>query len=778
DGVLLATRRKREPSEPDIWAAHAVVVDGESIGTPQYETDRERFIGRDRDARSPRALDGDGGLSGNVGTVLDPVLSLRVRVKVPPRSTRRVAFLTAAAATRGEVLATVARHAMPVACGRVFARAAAESRKPTATNENDGATYRTLAAALLYSDPHLRAPADVLAKGEGGAPVLWAKGISGDLPIALLRLGDAAQLPVAEDMLRAQAYWRARQLPADVVVVNDAAGSAADALQQQVQALVARVLGSKPPDKSQGSVFALRDDQLDDRLRNGLSTVARMVLDAQSGALPTQLARLESRRPSNLPVKSQAVVNHAVARHAVAKPARATRGKPRGLPPAAKGLQAFNGLGGYDADDREYVTVLRDGASTPMPWSYLVANPDFGFLATSTGGGYCWALNSQQNPVTPWSNDAVGDPPGEVLYLRDADSGEVWSACASPIRVAGADYVARFGPGYVRYECAAHGIESELLQFVPVADTVKISRLRLRNRSGRARRLSLTANMQWAMGAIGTQTLPFVTTSFDARSGTLLARNRWRDQFGERVAFAALRDAPQSWSGDRGEFLGALGDLSSPAALRTARPLSGKVGAGLDPCATLQTTLELAAGEEAEIAFFLGEAGDEAQALQLLQRHREADLDATFARVRQQWDDILGSVQVRTPEPAMDRLLNHNLLYQVLACRVWARTAFYQSSGAYGFRDQLQDVMALCEARPDLVREHILRAASRQFVEGDVQHWWQTPDGKGVRTRMTDDRLWLPFVVAHYIETTGDAGVLDAAAPFLAGDALKPGQAE
>ncbi|MBS0432452.1 MAG: glycosyl transferase family 36 [Proteobacteria bacterium] len=770
EGVLLASRRKREPSDPDIWAAHAVVVDGAMQDALQWETDRARFIGRDRDARSPLALDAGVRLSGTAGTVLDPVFSLRVRVRVPPRSTRRVAFLTAAAPTRKDVLASVSRHATPAACERVFARAAHGASRKSRSNRgrtSPALAGRTLAAALQCCDPSWRAPAATLAKGEGGAPVLWAKGISGDLPIALLRVRASAQMPVAEELLHAQAFWRGHQVFADVVILIDASGDAADALQRQAQALVARLQGKQPPEKSQGCVFVLRNDQLDERLQAGLPTAALVVLDAKDGGLLQQCARREGSRRLHAGAPARAC-----APRASAKTSRARK------PAAAAKLEAFNGLGGYAADGREYVTVLRDGASTPMPWSYLVANPGFGFLATASGGGCCWSINSQQNTLTPWSNDAVGDPPGEVLYLRDDDSGELWSACASPIRVAGTEYVARFGAGHVRFECSAHGIESDLRQFVPVADSIKISRLRLRNRSGRVRRLSLTAYVQWALGAIGTRGAPYVVTSFDAQGGALLARNRWRDEFSERVAFAALDKNPNSYTGDRREFLGAHGTLSAPAALHARRPLSGHAGAGLDPCAALQATIELAAGEEREIVFFLGEAASEADALQLLLRHRGANLDDAFAQVQSQWDATLGAVQVSTPDPAMDRLLNRNLLYQVLACRLWGRTAFYQASGAYGFRDQLQDVMALCVSRPDLAREHLLRAASRQFVEGDVQHWWQTPGGKGVRTRMTDDRLWLPYVLAHYLETTGDAGVLDEAVPFLTGDALQPGQNE
>ena len=793
DGVLLATRRKRDPSEPDMWAAHAVVVEGEALGAVQYETDRLRFIGRDRTTRSPLALDADVPLSGTVGTVLDPIFALRVRVRVPARATRRIAFLTGVAASRADVLKLVGKHATARACAKVFANArsdAAGRLHALGTSEEEARRFRRLADALLCSDPALRASPEELAQGEGGAPVLWAKGISGDLPIVLLRIDAASQISLAREILQAQAYWRSKQLPVDVVVLNEAHAAATASVQSQLMDIVKQAAAGKSADKAQGAAFVLRGDQLDTRLRNGLPTVARIVLEGKNGDLKAQIARLKSpgvaasvatpafqNSSSGRGPESSVLTVHGPGSRPVH--GRDDRGSVRRTPSdIAAQLKNFNGLGGFSADGGEYVTVLREGRHTPMPWTQIVANPDFGFLATTTGGGYCWALNSQQNPITPWSNDPVSDAPGDVLYLRDLDSGALWSATAAPIRVPDSTYVARFGPGYVKYECMAHGIESELLQFVPLADSLKISRLRMRNRSGRARRLDVTAYVQWALGPIGANATPFCITSFDAQTGTLLARNRWRDPFAGRVAFAAFDKMPQSCSADRGEFLGACGAAEAPAALRRKQPLSGLTGAGLDSCAALQTTVELAADADTEIVFLLGEGSDQAQALQLVQRYRAADLDAAFAEVRKQWAEILGAVEVRTPDPQMDLLLNRCLLYQVLACRLWARTAFYQASGAYGFRDQLQDVMALCVAGPELAREHILRAAARQFVEGDVQHWWLPPDGRGIRSRVSDDRLWLPYVTAHYLLTTGDTRVLDESMPFLQGDVLKPGQNE
>jgi cyclic beta-1,2-glucan synthetase len=441
-------------------------------------------------------------------------------------------------------------------------------------------------------------------------------------------------------------------------------------------------------------------------------------------------------------------------------------------------VEFFNSLGGFAEGGREYMTILGPGQSTPMPWINVIANPTFGFMVSAEGGGYAWSANSREHQLTPWSNDPVTDRPGQAFYLRDEETGHLWSPTALPIRDEAATYSAHHGWGYSRFEHTSHGIAAELLEYVPLADPLKISRLRMRNISGRTRRLSVTAYVEWVLGASRGAAAPSITTRIDPESGAILARNLWNPAFAKRCAFADLAGRQTSWTGDRREFIGRNGALAWPAALINRAPLSGRVGSGLDPCAALQTVIEIEPNGVAEIVFFLGDAQDEAQAQSLIARYRQADLDAVLAEVRGFWDEIVGAVQVKTPDRSMDIMLNGWLAYQTLACRVWARSGFYQASGAYGFRDQLQDCMALATIRPSITREHLLRTASRQFVEGDVQHWWLPHSGQGVRTRISDDRVWLAYAVAHYVKVTADALVLDEVVPFLTGQPLQPGESD
>ncbi|MFY9824335.1 MAG: phosphorylase, partial [Thermoanaerobaculia bacterium] len=443
-------------------------------------------------------------------------------------------------------------------------------------------------------------------------------------------------------------------------------------------------------------------------------------------------------------------------------------------PPQRPQLELWNGLGGFAADGREYVTILGEGQWTPAPWINVISNPGFGFQVSESGAGYTWSGNSRENQLTAWSNDPVSDPPGESFYVRDEESGLLWGPTVLPIREEAWPYIARHGQGWSRFEHTSHGVTLELLQFVPRADPVKISRLTIANRESRPRRLSVTAYVEWVLGASRGASVPFVVTEIDGQTGAMLARNSWNGEFASRLAFAAFANAsgPVAWTGDRTEVIGRNGTLDHPAALERGDRLSGRVGAGLDPCCAFQTPVELRAGASVEIVFLLGQGGGADEVRTLIERYRKADLDAVLAEVTRSWEDVTGALQVKTPDRSMDLLLNRWLLYQTLSCRVWARSAFYQAGGAFGFRDQLQDVLALTVARREVTRAQILRAASRQFVEGDVQHWWHPPSGRGVRTHMSDDLLWLPFVLLHYLEVTEEKSLLDEVIPFLEGPAL------
>jgi cyclic beta-1,2-glucan synthetase len=762
--ALLATRRPREPHEAPVWAAHVVVVEGETVSGAQYETDRARFLGRGRGVRTPMSVIDGRPLSNTTGSVLDPIFSLRYRVRLAGGASARLTFSTLVSSSREAVLDLADKYHDPA----IFERAAtlAWTRAQVELHHlgvepSEAHLFQRLANRILYSDPSLRASPDVLKRNARGQSGLWALGISGDLPIVLVRIDEVEDQEIVRQLLRAHEYWRMKQLAVDLVIINEKPGSYAQDLQSTLDTLVRTSQSKAAPEGNQhGGVFVLRTDTVSTEDRDLLQTAARALLLSRHGTLAEQVMRMEV---ADAPMPP--------ARRIDAAPAYES-------PPPRPELQFFNGLGGFTEDGKTYVTILGEGQWTPAPWINVVANSSFGFLASECGSGYTWALNSHENQLTSWSNDPVCDPPGEVIYVRDEESNEVWGPTALPIRHEHSTYVVRHGAGYSRYEHTSHGIALDLLQFVPTDDPVKISRLVLENRSGRTRRLSVTGYLEWVLGSSRSATAPFVVTEIDAATGAMLARNAWHLDFGSRVAFADLGGRQSAWTGDRTEFIGRNGTLDHPAALERATTLSRKVGAGLDPCAALQATIELRPGGRSEVVFLLGQAATADEARALVTRYRSADVDVTLRAVATRWDDILSVVQVRTPDRSLDVMLNAWLLYQALACRVWARAAFYQAGGAYGFRDQLQDVMALTVARREIAREHLLRAAARQFVEGDVQHWWHPPSGRGTRTHISDDLLWLPYATVHYLEVTGDMAILDEVLPFLEGPALPPEQAD
>jgi len=765
--ALLATRRPRARTETPIWVAHVVAVEGKTVGSVQWETDRARFLGRGHGIRTPRAVTDGQSLSNTIGAVLDPIVSLRRRVRLPPGESVHVTFTTLIAPSRDEAIGLADKYRDPATFERAATLAWTQAQvqlRHLGVGSDEAHLFQSLASRILYSDRTLRASPGVLTRHAGGPAALWAHGISGDTPIVLVRIDEPEDIGIVRQLLRAHEYWRMKQLPVDLVILNERGASYVQDLQSALETLLrtSQSAGSHEGQVPHGNVFILRADRVTTSQLDVLQAAARVVLSSRHGTLGEQVVRAD---------RSEVTTAVPSRRPAMAKPSMdAPRRRPE--------LQCFNGLGGFTAEGREYMTIMSEGHWTPAPWINVIANPAFGFQVSESGAGYTWSINSHENQLTAWSNDPVTDPPGETIYVRDEESGELWGPTALPSRQKTGSYVARHGQGYSRFEHVSHGVALELLQFVPLDDPIKVSRLTLTNESGRTRRLSVTAYVEWVLGVSRSAAAPFVVTEVDPTTRAMFARNTWSGEFGTRVAFADLGGAQTEWTGDRMEFLGRHGTLDRPAGLAGGSRLSGRVGAGFDPCSALRAMVELRAGGHVEVVFLLGEAATRDEARELIARYRTRETDAALRAVAKHWDDVLGGVQVTTPDRSMDMLLNRWLLYQTLACRVWARSAFYQAGGAYGFRDQLQDVMALTVSRPDVAREHVLRAAARQFVEGDVQHWWHPPAGRGVRTRISDDRLWLPYVVKQYVETTGDWRLLDEVVPFLEGPLLAAEQSD
>ena len=757
--AILCTRRPRSPGEQVPWMFHLLAAPGVVADEPSYETDRARFIGRGRTVANPLALDNSGRpstLSNTAGPVLDPIVAIRRMLTLSPDESASVQIISGIADTREAALALLDKYCDRHFVERAFEMAWFQSQEVLRhlnVNEADAQLFGRLANSVIYGNALRRASPDVIARNQLGQSGLWRFGISGDLPIVLLTLGDLNRIDLVKQALQAHAYWRMKGLSADLVIVNEDFSGYRAQLHDLIMGLIHAGSEAQVLDKP-GGVFVRRAEELSEDERVLLQTVARIVFSDSAETLIEQTERRVSpERVSDLLEPVRPVASEAV------------------FPLAARERILGNGIGGFTPDGHEYVITLEPGQTTPAPWANVIASPHIGTVVSESGSAYTWVENAHEFRLTTWHNDPLSDTSGEALYIRDEETGGFWSPTPLPAR-GRSGYVCRHGFGYSVFEHFEAGIASELFTYVAMDAPVKFVVVKLHNTSTHTRSLSLTGYWELVLGEWRHANMMHVVTETDAHSGALFARNAYGRECRNRVVFAHVSERERSVSGNRTEFIGRNGSLAKPAAMRRKR-LSGRTGAGLDPCAAIQTRIELGAGQEREIVFVFGAAANTDEARRFIQQYGgRASARQALEAVWEHWNRTLGAVNVDTPDPALNVLANGWLVYQTLSCRLWARSGYYQSGGAYGFRDQLQDTMALVHATPWLAREQLIRHAGRQFIKGDVQHWWHPPNGQGVRTHFSDDYLWLPYATCRYVRTTGDTGVLDESIHFLEGREL------
>jgi cyclic beta-1,2-glucan synthetase len=790
--AITATRRPRSAGEPKHYGVHVIALPEDAGGAVTFETDRARFLGRGRSVRYPAALGPGAVLGGGVGAVLDPIFALRTRLRLLPGRSASVAFTTAVLGTPEQAFDVADRYRDPRSAQRALDLAWTTAQielRELATTSADAALYETLAGDLFFSDPRLRAPEPELLRNTGSQPLLWSIGVSGDWPIVLATVDSLDGLPTVAELLRAHRYWRRRGMTVDLVLLNTRGASYVQDLTEKLTAAV-RASSEAPVNEQPGGVVVRRKDLLRPEEMQMLRATARVhvACDGRKLGQIVDPGQVDLRRAAEEagstrgPLQRLGIGLADRLRVPTPGPEKAARVEaPEQTvaavePPDRPSLQLDNGFGGL-AEDGAYEIRLGRSGLPPAPWSNVVASEAGGFLVTERGGGFNWAGSSYFFRLTPWHNDPVRDPVGDVLYLRDEETRALWSATPGPCST-GSGYTVRHLPGLSTFTHQHEEISVELTMGLDERVGAKVSRLRLQNTGNRARRLSVTAYVEWALGPEREHTQHQVRTEFDLARGAIFARNTFDPQFASWLAFCAMSPRPEQHTGNRREFLGRNGSAADPAGLRNPS-LAGRTGEGVDPCAALKRVVELAPDQSIEVTVVLGACPSRTEAQAAVDRLLDPTApERTDLATVSAWEERLSAVRVSTPDRAFDALMNRWLLYQALSCRMWGRSALYQSGGAYGFRDQLQDSMAFLLAAPGVSRAHLLRAAARQFEEGDVQHWWHPESGRGVRTRLSDDLAWLPFVAERYVQVTGDAAVLDVEVPFLSLRPLRPDELE
>jgi len=758
--AIIATRRPRSEDEKPPWMLHLMTVDGTVVRKISFETVRANFIGRTNSLSNPAAMTDSSVLSNSAGSVLDPVVAIRCTIILDPQETAGVNIFTGVSESRDKSVALVDKYYDSYIADRVSELAWTHAQvvlKQLNATERDARLFGSLASSVIYAHPSRRANQKILEKNSRGQSGLWGYGISGDIPIVLVRIQHMSGIGLIREMVQAHEYWRIKGLMVDLVIWNEELSGYRQELHDEIMRQIPQ--GSDHPQLNQkGGIFIRYMEQMSDEDRILIQTVARAIISDRRGSLAMQLDRPgwnESPVPAHIPTRTS------------------IPDKDPGISISGENLLYFNGFGGFSPDGKEYIIFTGKGKATPAPWVNVLANENFGTVISESGSSYTWSENAHEFRLTPWTNDPVSDPSGEALYIRDEETGIFWSPTPLPVRGHN-NYKTRHGFGYSVFEYIGNGIHTTLTITVSRDNQVKIQSLRVKNQSGQSRFLSVTCYVEWVLGEIRSRSLPFVISEIDPVTGAVFAKNPYNTEFAGKVAFLDSNIVNRTITGDRYEFIGRNRSMEKPAAMDQER-LSNKVGAGLDPCAAIQVFCELVDGEEREIIFTLGIGRNEEDARNLLLRSRGiATAHASLKAVQEFWESTLGTVHVVTPDPSVDLLVNGWLLYQTIASRLWARSGFYQSGGAFGFRDQLQDVMALVYTKPELTRKQILLCARHQFSEGDVQHWWHPPVGRGVRTHCSDDFLWLPYVTCRYVSSTRDVGILDEVAPFLEGRRILP----
>ncbi len=753
---LLAYRRKRGGEKRDSWILHGVRTFGENADKFQYETNRANFIGRGNRMEKPRALSSRG-LTNTVGVVVDPIMSISKKIKIQPKEQVEIYYITAITRDKNDAMDILNKYSDENSIE--IAEELSNTKSKTEIgylnlNRSNIRLYENLLPYLFYSKENNKIQyANILKKNEKGQEGLWAHGISGDNPLVLVTIKSVGGIKNLIELINAHEYWSYKGLIVDLVILNEDESIYYQPLHENIKEVVCEKRGNAID--YHGGIFIKNRNILENGERILLYKWARFVVGAEEGFSNKKVKKdYIPYKEFNKTKKTECSendgsydVSHNVPSH----------------------TDYFNGYGGFSEDGREYIIRLTEGLNTPLPWTNVISNRKFGFTITEWGTGSAWADNSRENKLTPWYNDPIADIPGEIIYIRDDETGEIWSMTPNPIRGEN-DYIITHGLGYSKFSQQSHGLKQDLTLLTPMEDRIKINLIELENGAvDKERKLTLFYYIRPVLGVTDEKTENLLETNMEEDIFTV--KNSTNTEFKNSTIFVGTSEKIRSYTGDRIEFIGHIPDYEKPDGVKRER-LSNTVGLGYNPCAVIEIGVDIPAKEKKEIVFLFGEAKDLQEGYSLINKYRDIDLSKNaLNEVKEFWNRALAKVRVKTPDNTMNYLMNSWLMYQNIACRVWGRAGFYQVGGAFGARDQMQDVTNALYHMPEEAKKQIIRNCKHQYVEGDIQHWWHPIHGsevhKGVRSRYSDDRLWLPLGVAKYILVTGNDGILHEEVPFI-----------
>lgn len=757
NGSILIRRKKREKNQKDVYVGVNLYTDNETIGDIEYEIDKEKFMGKGN-FKLPEAIKDSKLLSKNLNLVTDPIIAIKRTIKIMPKESATIDLIIAISYNQEETIKNLQNYSNRSAVSKTFELSRAKTEAETmylGLKGTDIIKYQKMLSYLIYQNQMKRKIMQNLPKRIYSQSELWKFGISGDLPILLVKIKDINDMYVISDALKAYEYFRSKNIQIELVIINEEKNSyehfikfeVENEIQNRQLAFLKNIFGG---------IFIINKKEISKQDIELLEFRSNLILNASLGKIETQLKDLEEEYQGNLKNVEQD------------KKIYISSDELESLPEDYSNLKYYNDFGGFTNDGHEYKLKINNQNKLPIVWSNILANKHFGTIITQNMGGFTWSNNSRLNRISAWENSPITDIPSEIIYLKDKQTGQYWNLSEN-LSNSPQEYYLTYGFGYVNLKTIKNKIIHELETFVAKENNIKINILKLKNNSGEKKQLKLLYYIKPVLGEDEIQSNGYINVKME--NNLITAQNLYTDNFKGNVVYIGSNHCIKSFTGSKDEFVGNR-SIDNPKAI-DSEYLSMKSGLGENSCIALELELELEEYENKEIILFIGEAQDLLEAKDMAYKYSKiSKAREELSNVKRYWYELLTRIQVKTPIESIDIMLNGWAIYQTIVSRLWGKTGYYQSGGAIGFRDQLQDTLGVKYLDSELMKNQIIMQASHQFVEGDVEHWWHEETNRGIRTRFSDDLLWMCYILSEYLEYTGDESILDIEVPYLEGKPL------